>query len=144
LLGNTAVLSYAYAGMISSANWSIAIAALLVILALIDQPDRSEDGLSLPALPWSQNLYLAATALMSLVLVYLALYISFTPVGSPVVDGVQPRYMFPLALPVLLLLRRPDIRHSLVPQTLLRLAFLPILLVNLTGLYQHFLLPFFR
>ena len=144
LLGNTAILSYAYAGMISSANWSIAIAALLVILALIDQPDRSEDGLSLPALPWSQNLYLAATALMSLVLVYLALYISFTPVGAPVVDGVQPRYMFPLALPVLLLLRRPGIRHTLAPQTLLRLTFLPILLLNLTGLYQHFLRPFFR
>ena len=144
LLGNTAILSYAYAGMISSANWSIAIAALLVILALIDQPDRDQDGLSLPALPWSQSLYLAATALASLVLVYLALYISFTPVGAPAVDGVQPRYMFPLALPVLLLLRRPGIRHSLAPQTLLRLAFLPILLVNLTGLYQHFLLPFFR
>jgi len=144
LLGNTAVLSYAYAGMISSANWSIAIAALLVILALIDQPDRTEDGFSMPALPWSQSLYLAATALVSLVLVHLALYISFTPVGALTVDGVQPRYIFPLALPLLLLLRRPGIQHTLSYRTLQCLTFLPILLVNLYGLYQHFLLPFCR
>lgn len=147
LLGNTALLSYAYAGTIHSANWSVVIASLLVILALVDQPDRASAGLNvpaLPALPWSQSLILAATALASLILVYLALYLSFTPVGATAVDGVQPRYIFPLALPLLLLLRRPGIQHTLAPQTLQRLAFLPILLVNLSGLYQHFLLPFYR
>ncbi|NCA97878.1 MAG: DUF2142 domain-containing protein [Clostridia bacterium] len=144
LLGNTAVLSYAYAGTIHSANWSMAIAVLLVILALMDQPNRDQDGLSRPALPLSQSLYLAATALISLVLVYLALYISFTPVGALAVDGVQPRYIFPLALPLLLLLRRPGIQHTLQPATLARLTFLPVILVNLFGLYQHFLVPFYR
>lgn len=144
LLGNTAVLSFAYAGTIHSANWSFTIAALLVILALIDQPDRAQDGPPLPALPWTQSLYLAATALSSLILVYLALYISFTPVGASTVDGVQPRYIFPLAVPMLLLLRRPGIQHTLSPQTLQCLTFLPILLVNLFGLYQHFLVPYWR
>ncbi len=146
LLGAPALLSYAYAGTITQANPALLVVLLLTFLSLLDapirrQPDGSETSC---ALNIEQSLFLALLALLSLVLVWLALYLSFNPVGALTVDGVQPRYYFPVALPLLLLLRRSAWRQSLSEAAWQRLALLPISLINLYGLYQHFFLPFFR
>ena len=76
--------------------WLIVIASLAVF-----EKDELETFLD------NKTLYLVCAtmvffALACLFLVYAALYVSFTPVGSNVVEGVQPRYFQPLA-PLLLI-----------------------------------------
>ncbi len=79
---------------------------------------------------------------IAMVLIWTALYLSFTPVGQDSVDGVQPRYYFPLAIPFLLLFSNGKIKHEIRPEVYSQIAFLPVVLINLYGLLKLFLIPF--
>ena len=49
---------------------------------------------------WKSRLWVVFLSLVAIFLVCTALYISFTPVGLPTVNGMQPRYLLPLVFPV--------------------------------------------
>jgi uncharacterized membrane protein len=71
-------------------EWFYALAAFVLIGAV----------LATQAAPLSRGakLLVAAAVVTALVAIYALLYITFTPVGAPLVEGVQGRYFLPLAL----------------------------------------------
>lgn len=90
--------SIGYNGINPSELAVIVLVAPAVIAALAAEPfDRWRGG------------WFAAVAAVGVLVSMLALYLTFTPVGSTVVYGVQGRYFAPLVLPLLIGLR------SLVP-----------------------------
>ena len=138
-LANTAILSYAYAGTLASTNLSMLAILVLFFAAITDTGDRNT---YFRPLQHHEKAASAVIILLTIVLVWTALYLSFTTVGAGQVDGVQPRYYFPLAIPFLLLLHSKRIGHNFPQATYLKLTFVPVILINLYGLYTMFLLPF--
>jgi uncharacterized membrane protein len=141
LLDNTSILTYSYAGSIEQTNLAIATILVLFFLALTDHREAGEYGRPLRL---TEKLNTAVLIAISMLLIWTALYLSFTPVGLGQVDGVQPRYYFPLAIPFLMLFSTGKIRHEFNPVNYNRLAFLPVVLVNLYGLLTMFMIPFNR
>ena len=73
-------------------------AGLLLAAALLDR--NEEDG-RYRSVPLALGYFVAAAA--SIALSATALYISWTAVRAPIIDGMQPRYIFPLYFPTLAL-----------------------------------------
>lgn len=72
----------------------------LLLLALGREEEQSAFALPRRTLAWG-----ALACLASVLLIYLGLYMTWTPVGAPAISGVQGRYFLPL-LPLLLILVR--------------------------------------
>ncbi len=96
MLGESAFGSYAYIGNISH-NLYLIYLILIIFVAFIDNID-----LKLKKIYKYLTLFVTAGVI---ILIWTALYLSFTPVGSTLIDGVQARYFLPLLLPFLLCLR---------------------------------------
>ncbi len=71
---------------------------LLAIMAIVTLTDRSEYDKKTTNLT---RLSIVVAFFASVVLISTALYVSFTPVGSPIINGVQPRYLIPILFPFL-------------------------------------------
>lgn len=96
----------AYCGKINTI-WVVIIVVTMIIVAAVD--DES-DVLKLRA---NEKIMLLLSSTMSWILALTALYITFTPVGKSTVDGVQGRYITPLIVPLLLLLKNGKIKINL-------------------------------
>ena len=59
---------------------------------------------------------LLCTTFTTTILIWVALYLSFTPVGSDTVNGVQPRYFLPLLFPILICLQPKNIQTKIKPK----------------------------
>lgn len=123
LLGNTAVAqfsdktldsfnNYAYISnkaTASSTNFLYIIPILLLFVFLTDNKNNS--------LTKKQRLAILAASLTTILSVWTALYLTFTPVGSNTINGVQSRYFLPLFLPLLLCLQFKNIHITIKPKT---------------------------
>ena len=82
----------------------------LILLAVAAFTDRGEaDEKPGPGIRVIVLLFAAAT----IVLLTTALYVSYNPVGSEGIGGVQPRYLLPLMYPILAMLGSGNIRNSI-------------------------------
>lgn len=106
--GNLMFLNYASLGMLSE-KW----AALLipVFFALMFYDDKEEH--TQVKIAGGQRVFMALVFLMILFLVWLALYLSFTPVGDEVIAGVQARYYLPLIYFMAILFLNGKIRFQM-------------------------------
>lgn len=86
---------YAYLDHSSRLIW-FALLALLIFVVITDKRDC--DALVNCA---KSRVFVGAIFVVSLILVATSLYVSFTPVGHPTVNGCQPRYIIPLLFPLL-------------------------------------------
>ena len=77
----------------------------LLLLALGREQEQPAFALPRRTLAWG-----ALACLASVLLIYLGLYMTWTPVGAPAISGVQGRYFLPL-LPLLLILVRGALPH---------------------------------
>lgn len=77
--------------------WSLILIPLLFLLFLAEP----EGEKPLPALADKRKMRLASggAAAFSALLIWLAMYLAFTPIGSEIIEGVQARYFLPLFLP---------------------------------------------
>ncbi|MEJ2697483.1 MAG: DUF2142 domain-containing protein [Candidatus Sulfobium sp.] len=84
-----------------------------------------------PTISKRQKAVLLATASSGAILILTLAYISFTPVGSPVVGGIQGRYFIPLA-PLFFLLFSIDRRRAIQAESRIRtvLILLPVLTLS--------------
>lgn len=89
--GNLMFLNFASLGMLTD-KWSALL--LPVSFMLLFYQDETEDG-QVKIGKWSRG-FMILVFLGILFLVWLALYLSFTPVGDEVIAGVQARYYLPL------------------------------------------------
>ncbi len=64
-----------------------------------------------------QKLFIGLIVLVNIAIIWTAMYLSFTPVGETVINGVQGRYFVPLVLPMLLLLSTPKIKNEIPRET---------------------------
>jgi uncharacterized membrane protein len=90
-MANNYLVYYGYAGL--GRLWI----SLLIVLVIIAVLDRSEELIAMMRI----RIGVLVSCVLLVLLIPTALYISFTPVGSNSINGVQWRYLLPLLLPVL-------------------------------------------
>ncbi len=73
------------------------------------------------------------------VLIATSMYVAFTPVGSEVINGCQPRYMIPLIYPLLSVLGIKGIYIKSKRTVYNYLMIIPMVLINLYNVYYVFL-----
>ena len=99
------MVHFAYFGVGSGA---MIILALLVIVTITDKNEY--DGISSSWIVRAVNLLIFGG---SIVLIATALYISYTPVGSHVINGCQPRYLIPLLFPLLSVIGYSNVKNKM-------------------------------
>jgi len=97
--------NFAYLGL----SVNIILYGVLIALFVLAIIDNEEDILKFKKF---DKPMLALTVAISWILVITALYVTFTPVGSVDIGGVQGRYFTPLVLPFLLLFKNNKIANS--------------------------------
>jgi uncharacterized membrane protein len=98
---------FAYVG--SFKNYLFII--ILIILAVVTLTDKNEYDEKSES--WKNRLWVIAVYLATVALICTALYVSFTPVKSPSISGVQPRYLIPLTFPLLFILGSSRIKNRM-------------------------------
>lgn len=84
---------FAYLGM-TGGFWFILSTLTVVTVTDKNEYDKTISG-------WKMKLIMLAVYFATVALIASALYISFTPVASATIGGVQPRYLIPLVFPLL-------------------------------------------
>lgn len=88
------------------------------------------------------KILLAVVIMLTTGLVWSALYISFTPVGSTAIAGVQARYYIPLIFPLYMLFYTEKIEGKWKESHYNTVMFLMILFITHGAIYQQYLLPY--
>lgn len=133
LVGTDTLGRYAYLGGITSNSYYL----LFIALIFISITDNKNNLMNF----WQKLLFLLLILGICL-LIWTALYISFTPVGSNTINGVQSRYFIPLIFPFLICFQTSKISNSFQQQkyNLVMFGFLSIIVMF--SIYQLILIPF--
>ena len=76
------------------------------------------------------------------VLIWTALYLSFTPVGLNTINGVQARYFIPLLFLLIISIRTNKIKNTITDKNYNMLLFSTIYIIFTFAIYNNILLPF--
>lgn len=77
-----------------------------------------------------------------ILLIWTALYLSFTTVGSDTISGVQPRYFIPLLFPLFMTFKFVKIKNNYTPKLYNTLIIISISIINIIMIYKNFILSF--
>lgn len=114
---------------------------ILIFLSIFDirQKDQEIESFyfSIP-----EKLITYFSIICMIVLSATALYITFNPVGSLSVNGFQPRYFWPIVLPLLMTFSSKKIRNTFNEQSVYYLTFFSILAINLSFMWTSVLSSF--
>ena len=135
-LGSSSYVNFAYLG-VGQGNTGY-IATSVILLALFT--DARKDDKYIFKRSTKISIYIILFCLICLI--WTALYIAFTPVGSAEILGVQSRYYIPLAVPLLFMLRSSKIETSINPVILNRIVFAGCAFIGLFTIYDFILKPF--
>lgn len=89
-----------------------------------------------------QRCWLLGTVLFIILLIWSALYISFTPVGLAAINGVQNRYFLPLLFPLLFCLQFSNIQNKINPRYYNLAIFTLASIAMILMIYQFILVPY--
>lgn len=87
--GNLMFLNYASLGMLGD-KWCALLVPVFFMLMFYEDKEEKEIRIGR-----GSRIFMALVLVMTLFLIWLALYLSFTPVGDEVISGVQARYYLP-------------------------------------------------
>lgn len=135
-LGSSSYVNFAYLGV--SVGNSGYIAAAVILFALLTDARKGDNYV----FKRSTKISVYVILFCVICLIWTALYIAFTPVGSAEILGVQSRYYIPLAVPLLFMLRSPKIETSISPSVLNRIVFASCAFISLFTIYDFILKPF--
>lgn len=124
----------AYCGILDSI-WVLVIMIALFTVAI------SDDESDILKLYIKEKIIITISILLSWGLAITALYITFTPVGKYTIDGFQGRYIIPLLLPILLLLKNNKISNRFKKENLnyiIMLGFVFILIITVLKIFLQF------
>lgn len=94
--------NYAYFGQLSHA---LPMVTAIPFILLMWVTVVAEKGVSNhPIFNYKQRIILFILVVFTISLIATALYVSFTPVSSPNINGVQPRYLLPILFPMMIAL----------------------------------------
>lgn len=122
LLGNTAVANFGFnflggfddlayidnKAAKSSINFFYIILVLLIFVFITDNAKNE--------LTKKQRVSILLSEALVIVLIWTALYLSFNPVGSTSINGVQNRYFLPLLFPILICFQLKNIQTKIKPK----------------------------
>ena len=89
--GNLMFLNLSLYGTLAD-KWATLLIATLVILLFY----QSKKELTTRNIAWKERTWIGILIFVAVVLIWLALYLAFTPIGQDYIEGVQTRYYLPL------------------------------------------------
>jgi uncharacterized membrane protein len=135
--GTGTYTNFAYLGQQSLSICTYLTVIVLLFAAFTDV--RKNDRF---AFSRSSKIFILALVFSVICLIWTALYLAFTPVGSSSIAGVQSRYYLPLVVPLLFLLRNTKIETSISEINLNRFVFSSNLFILFFTIYQLVLKPY--
>lgn len=116
--GNLMFLNYSTLGTLSD-KWSILLLPALTIIMFLDEPENENIT---QEKTW-KKVYMWMILGVTVVLIWSALYLSFTPVGENKIDGVQARYYLPLLYLAALLVTNNKVKVNMKKYSVTKFAF---------------------
>lgn len=133
-IGKGAITNFAYMGSASD-NLYYLYLLLLLVVGIVD--NFKNDKFKIGAKGFSLILLFGI-----ILLIWTALYLSFTPVGLTTVNGVQPRYFLPLLLPLLLCIKPKNLYFNIKSKMYHLVVLLIPVIVFLFVIFNIVLVPF--
>jgi len=81
-----------------NAFWGSSFALCLILWVISDAPEMK----------WKPRMIMLGVSILSVMVIYFLLYLWWTPIDSPKIEGFQGRYLLPLTLPVMLAVKPPQ------------------------------------
>lgn len=125
--------NYAYFGKISE-NMIYLYIILFVFVAFTDVFSKN--------IKWFQKILLLLVSLGIMILIWTALYLSFTPVGEMVINGVQPRYFIPFLFPLAICFQTDKIKNKIDTHKYDFVLFAILIVILVVSTYKLILVPF--
>ena len=104
LIGVSSLINYSYLGYLSG-NLFYLYFILIMFIALTENSNKQING--------KYKIGIVIVSFVIIVLIWTALYLSFTPVGYDGIFGVQARYYLPFVFPLLICLNNNKIKSSI-------------------------------
>ena len=111
--------------------WSFVLLPLLGFLFLLS-PDYERIPLNIKGMRWIS----AAVVILSVILIWVSMYLYFTPVGMSEIEGVQARYYLPFIMPVAYLLWNRRLRLKITEERYTQIAMGVTLVLTAVCFYQ--------
>lgn len=135
--GNLMFLNYYRLGVMAD-KWCILLLPVLTILLLYRDED-SEKGTVMRTVKKSQILFIAGLIGLVVVLIWLSMYLAFTPVGEDRILGVQPRYYLPLLYLASLLIQNKKVFVQISRKAVIRLSLGTALVFETVSIFDFLL-----
>ena len=135
LMSPSSVGSFGYMGSINSLFNVYYIFVILVLFVFFTDNKNN-------LLTKKQRTFGVIASLIVAAFVWGALYLSYTPVGDKLVQGVQNRYFLPLTLPLLFFLQPKNIQNKINPKTYNTLVLTIPSLIIIFLVYSMVLVPY--
>ena len=135
LIGSNSTINFAYLG--DASNLPNLYLLLLIFLIFFFITDNQGN-----LLKKAHRFTILAIVTAIIVLIWTSLYLSFNPVGSSHIVGVQGRYFLPLLIPLLFSLQPSSIQNKISPKIYNLLALLIPAIIFITAVYATVLLPY--
>ncbi|MEG1848865.1 MAG: DUF2142 domain-containing protein [Lachnospiraceae bacterium] len=136
LTGQQPFFNLGYLGGLSGV-WTILAVCLFGMAALIRPITENR-----PVLPLSYKLMNAGMIFGVTAIIWTSMYVSFTPIGNPAIEGVQGRYFIPLFLPAMYCFFNRKLTCTLRSDIYYKILFGAITVLNLWSIYALALKPF--
>ena len=134
--GNLMCLNFAHNGILSD-KWSAILLPICIILLLYKTPSETVRGRHSMSM---LNKFIVLIAVAGTIfLVWLALYLDFTPVGAEYIAGVQARYYLPLLYLGALLFAGRKVTINWSEETITKLTYSAATLLGFALMYQGML-----
>lgn len=145
VLGSQSMLHFAY--LDSRASCGYLAMGILLFLAFTDHQTYETGGNAkkiekIYVFYSFHKIMMGLLCLAVIVLIWTALYLDFTPVGSTTINGVQGRYYLPIMVPILLMLYTPKIKNHFSRSFYLSLVYGGMGCVLFVTVYEKLLLPY--
>ncbi len=135
--GNLMFLNYYRLGVMTD-KWCLLLLPVLTILLLYRDED-TENGTAVRTVKRSQVLFAAGLIGLVVVLIWLSMYLAFTPVGEDQILGVQPRYYLPLLYLTAVLVQNKNIFVQIPKKTVIRLSLSVALIFETVSIFDFLL-----
>lgn len=136
-LGMNSLGDFAYAGLIQDYNLVLLIVGLILFTVFTDTNGAENAGEKF--LGKQQKITLFVLTVVVSLLIWTAMYLSFTPVGRMEIAGVQGRYFIPLMLPLFFVIRTPLIQCKIKTAAYNAVVLSVSTLILTVGIYQNFI-----
>lgn len=130
-------ISFSYISILPNANSDIFLYIFFFLIIFFFLTDNAHNKLSAKL---RISIFLITT--ITVILIYTALYVDFTTVGSNTIAGVQNRYFLPLLFPLLLCLQPTKIKSTITPKITNSIVIIAPTIILFIYIYFSILVPY--